>query len=137
MATLHLRMRHRVRRDRTEPSSNALASLRDACARARVKRAPALIVTDAVRAPALFGIVRPAILLPRELAASCDPASLNLILLHELAHLQRRDLWAQVAAALLIAAALVQSRGLVDRPETARGSRDGGGCAGAAQHGCE
>jgi beta-lactamase regulating signal transducer with metallopeptidase domain len=103
MVVLHLRMRHRVRCDGAEASAKALAVLRAACVLARVKRAPSLIITDAVRAPALFGIVRPAILLPRELAAACDPAALNLIFLHELAHLQRRDLWAQVAASLIIA----------------------------------
>ncbi|MDB6139533.1 MAG: family metallopeptidase, partial [Verrucomicrobiaceae bacterium] len=103
MAAVHLRMRGRVRRDSAAPPAQAVACLRQACALAGVRRMPALIVTDAVRAPALFGIVRPVILLPRGLADSCDAASLKLILLHELAHLQRRDLWAQVAASLVIA----------------------------------
>ncbi len=103
MTALHARMLLRVRRDRTEPPPKAMAILRAACERANVKRVPRLIVTNAVRAPALFGMVRPVILLPKDLAASYDPASLNLILLHELAHLQRRDLWSQVAAALIIA----------------------------------
>jgi beta-lactamase regulating signal transducer with metallopeptidase domain len=103
MVVLHLRMAHRVRRDRVEPSRDAVASLRAVCAIAGVKRLPRLIVTGAVRSPALFGLVRPAILLPRELADLRDPASLHLILLHELAHLQRRDLWSQVAASFILA----------------------------------
>lgn len=103
MVVLHLRMRARVRRDGTAPPPETRAALHEACALARVWRAPDLIITDAVCAPALFGIVRPAILLPRDFAAACEPAALKLILLHELAHQRRRDLWTQVAASLVIA----------------------------------
>lgn len=103
MAALHLRMLSCVRRGRVEPPPATHAMLLEACALAGRKRAPALMITDAVQAPALFGIVRPAILLPRELAANCEPASLKLIFLHELAHLRRLDLCTQVAASLVSA----------------------------------
>lgn len=103
MIVLHLRMRQRVLRDQSEPSAATQSALLAACEQAGISRAPRLLLTDAVRAPALFGIVRPVILLPRELEVLRDSASLNLIFLHELAHLQRRDLWAQVIASLIIA----------------------------------
>lgn len=103
MLALHLRLLWRLRRDARKPSVHITAILHDACSLAGVHRMPQIIATDAVRAPALFGIIRPAILLPHELAANGDAASLKLILLHELAHLQRRDLWAQIVASLIIA----------------------------------
>lgn len=103
MLALHLRLLWRLRRDTNEPSSRITSILHDVCTLADIRRMPRLIVTDAVRAPALFGITRPAILLPHELAANGDASSMRLILLHELAHLQRRDLWAQIVASLIIA----------------------------------
>jgi beta-lactamase regulating signal transducer with metallopeptidase domain len=103
MLLLHLRLLWRLRRDASKPSSPIIALLQTACSLAGIHTMPRLIVTDAVRAPALFGIIRPAILLPHELAATAESASLKLILLHELAHLQRRDLWAQIIASLIIA----------------------------------
>jgi beta-lactamase regulating signal transducer with metallopeptidase domain len=103
MLALHLRLLWRLRHDASQPSPNITALLQTTCTLAGIRWTPRLIVTDAVCAPALFGIIRPAILLPRELAASGDAASLKLIFLHELAHLQRRDLWAQIIASLIIA----------------------------------
>lgn len=101
MMVLHLRMTARLRRDRRAPSDEALSVLRQCCAAARVSPVPTLIMTDAVTAPALFGVLRPAILMPSDLVA--DTASLRLILLHELAHLKRRDLWVQVVTSLVVA----------------------------------
>ena len=69
MAVLHWRMLRHVRRDGAEPRQDAWSALQEACAVAGVKRVPDLIVTDAVCASALFGIVRPVILLLREFAA--------------------------------------------------------------------
>ncbi len=103
MVLLHLRMLRRLRRDARMPASPVAAMLRDACALARVRRCPRLIVTDAVHAPALFGVLKPAILLPHRVAAGNEPAALQLILLHEIAHLQRRDLWSQIFASLITA----------------------------------
>ncbi len=103
MLALHLRLLWRLRHDASEPSTHITTLLQTVCTLAGIRRMPQLIVTDAVRAPAIFGIIRPAILLPRELATTGEAASLRLILLHELAHLQRRDLWAQIIASLIIA----------------------------------
>lgn len=103
MTWLHLRLSRRLRCDRSEPCGRLVALLDDACGLAGVRRCPQLIVTDAVSAPALFGVLRPAILLPRAVAANHDAEALRLILLHELAHWRRGDLWAQLAAALITA----------------------------------
>lgn len=103
MGFLHGRLVWKLRRNSSLPSAPLSAALQNACHLAGVRQAPRLIVSDAVRAPALFGVLHPAILLPREIASTHDSASLRLILLHELAHMQRRDLWSQIIASLIVA----------------------------------
>lgn len=103
MVVLHLRLQRRIRKDASEAFSEVSAVLDEACRLAEVRAAPRLLVTDAVSAPSLFGILRPVILLPRQVAAGRDAAALKLILLHELAHLKRRDLWAQILSSCVIA----------------------------------
>jgi beta-lactamase regulating signal transducer with metallopeptidase domain len=103
MVVLHLRLQRRIRKDAGEAFSEVSAVLDEACDLAGIHPAPRLLVTDAVRAPSLFGILRPVILLPKQVAAGRDAAALKLILLHELAHLKRRDLWAQILASCVIA----------------------------------
>lgn len=103
MLTLHLRLLRRLRADGVPPSSRVVSILREAGELAGLRRVPHVCVTGAVRAPALFGVLRPVILLPRDVAESYDAAALKLIFLHEIAHLQRRDLWTQVLASLILA----------------------------------
>src|SRR2546423_1617762 len=52
---------------------------------------PQLVETDLVSTPALAGMFRPVLLLPATLATSLTPGELELVLRHELAHAQRRD----------------------------------------------
>ncbi|WP_395749028.1 M56 family metallopeptidase [Prosthecobacter sp.] len=103
MAGLHVRLQRGIRKDASEAFSEVSGLLDEACRLAGVRHAPRLMVTDAVRAPSLFGVLRPVILLPRQVAAGRDAAALKLILLHELAHLKRHDLWAQILASIVIA----------------------------------
>lgn len=102
MGVLHVRLLLRVRRDAMAPSPAVEAIFREACRMAGVGRRPRLVITDAVRAPSLFGLLRPAILLPKAVAAQEDEAGLRLVLLHELAHLKRWDLASQVIASLAV-----------------------------------
>ena len=101
MIVLHVRMRRRVRRDCQDADDEMQRELCHCCTQMGVKRVPELWITQTVQAPAVFGLVRPAILLPVDLEV--DSASLRLVLLHELAHLRRRDLWVQVVASLVVA----------------------------------
>jgi len=103
MLGLHLRLLRRLRADGVPPSSRVVSILREAGELTGLRRVPQVCVTGAVRAPALFGVLRPVILLPRDVAESYDAAALKLIFLHEIAHLQRRDLWTQVLASLILA----------------------------------
>lgn len=65
-------------------------------------RSPEVRVSDDVRGPCLCGLLRPVILLPPGLAAT-DP-----ILVHELAHLKRRDLWWKYTARFVCAVLFFQ-----------------------------
>lgn len=51
--------------------------------------------------PAVCGLLRPVILLPRSLAERLSAGQLRAVLLHELIHLRRRDVWLNFAQALL------------------------------------
>jgi len=56
-----------------------------------VGRRVAVAVCDRVAAPLLVGIVRPVILLPPAVLAGCSPDQIEMILIHELAHVRRWD----------------------------------------------
>lgn len=53
-------------------------------------RIPALSSSDAIE-PSVFGILRPVLLLPEHLLEDLSPAQVESILLHESAHVDRRD----------------------------------------------
>lgn len=53
---------------------------------------PRLRLTDTAQGPALCGLFRPVILLPRGLGEQVEAQALRQVLQHELIHLQRRDL---------------------------------------------
>jgi beta-lactamase regulating signal transducer with metallopeptidase domain len=52
---------------------------------------PVLRVSDRVAGPICFGLIRPKILLPSQLANVADEKALRWIFAHELSHLERRD----------------------------------------------
>lgn len=51
--------------------------------------------------PAVCGLFRPVILLPGWLNANLDAGQFKIILMHELAHIRRRDLWVNLVQTLL------------------------------------
>ncbi|HUY92208.1 MAG TPA: M56 family metallopeptidase [Pirellulales bacterium] len=89
--------RGRLRRllSRATPASDPrlLAQMEDVAARLGLSRRPRVVLTGGQAAPFVCGLFRPLLALPRELAAELDAAQLREVLLHELGHLKRRDLW--------------------------------------------
>ena len=69
-----------------------IALLRDCGDRLRLRRAPVVVESNAVTSPALCGFFRPRLLLPVGFVAQFTGTELRFVLLHELAHLKRRDL---------------------------------------------
>jgi beta-lactamase regulating signal transducer with metallopeptidase domain len=80
---------------------STLALLRATAAELRVRRPPVLLTGDELFSPALVGFLRPRLLLPSDLLSRFESAELRLVLLHELAHLKRRDVLANWFATLL------------------------------------
>ncbi|MBN2456554.1 MAG: right-handed parallel beta-helix repeat-containing protein [Sedimentisphaerales bacterium] len=52
-----------------------------------------IVVTDKIKSPALFGVIRPRLLLPKGMLETLSAEQLRYIFLHELAHLKRHDIY--------------------------------------------
>ena len=78
------------------------------CATHGIGRQPQLLVSSHVSGPMSLGFFRPVIVIPRTLLATLSPAELEQIVLHELAHLHRRDDWSNLAQKLIEAVLPVQ-----------------------------
>lgn len=99
----HHRFMVRLRASSAVPDIS-LASLVAEAADELGVRGVRVAITDAVGAPALYGIVRPTLLFPPGLVERLEPRELRLVILHELAHCRRGDL---LAHALIHAAQTV------------------------------
>jgi beta-lactamase regulating signal transducer with metallopeptidase domain len=90
-----LRQWRQVRKVRVEcsaPETDCLADwIAEEAARLRIRRRPSVLLAN-TEGPLLIGVVRPAIVLPVRAVQLFDEAELRLMIRHELAHLQRRDL---------------------------------------------
>jgi beta-lactamase regulating signal transducer with metallopeptidase domain/transglutaminase-like putative cysteine protease len=79
--------------------------MRDALAECRARLGlhsrVAVRLSPNAASPAVCGPVRPVILIPQNLASRLHGADLQAVLLHELAHVQRGDLWINLAQTLL------------------------------------
>jgi type II secretory pathway component GspD/PulD (secretin)/beta-lactamase regulating signal transducer with metallopeptidase domain len=80
-------------------SSAAPASLSELFT--ELRRPVRLKLTDHPLSPAVCGLFRPVILLPRSLVEHLPPEQLRTVLLHELLHLRRGDVWVNCLQALL------------------------------------
>jgi len=77
-----------------EPTPVWLLELSFAAAnRVGLRRPPGLILSRSVRAPFVDGLLRPHIYLPHDLHQRIPRDQLEHVLLHELAHVKRRDPW--------------------------------------------
>jgi beta-lactamase regulating signal transducer with metallopeptidase domain len=59
---------------------------------AGIRRVVQFVESDDIAAPAVAGIIRPAVILPRGIASSLTSRQLRWVLLHELAHVRRHDI---------------------------------------------
>ncbi|HEX4143613.1 MAG TPA: carboxypeptidase regulatory-like domain-containing protein [Pirellulales bacterium] len=87
-----LRFRARFRLLATLDPSRLAIDLDQLRRLAGVTQAVRVVECDDITSPAVCGIVRPTIILPRAIAASLTAPQLRWVLLHELAHVRRRDL---------------------------------------------
>ncbi len=86
-------------------SQEAPPRLRNALGQCRVqvgvKRAVPIRVSSNATSPAVCGLFRPSILIPKTLVPRLQPHDLQAVLLHELAHIKRGDLWVNLIQTLL------------------------------------
>ena len=91
----------RIRRGTGVDDTGVLALL-CACRRDMNVTTPVrLIATDAVRGPALWGMLRPTMIIPPAMLRELSREDLRFVFLHELAHLKRRDIAVDWALSLL------------------------------------
>jgi beta-lactamase regulating signal transducer with metallopeptidase domain len=88
-----MNLRRRVARGASDIDPGVAAIWLACCRKVPVRRPPRLVVTDAVASPALVGIIRPSLLLPRHTGVTLSRKDQEHIFLHELAHYRRRDHW--------------------------------------------
>ena len=92
MLVTHWRFSRKVNRP-VESTDQRLLQLWNTCReQVRFRRCVPVIVCDDISQPSVMGALRPKLLLPTDLTELSD-SQLQLIMLHELAHLKRRDLW--------------------------------------------
>jgi beta-lactamase regulating signal transducer with metallopeptidase domain len=99
LAVVILRRQRDVRRllrDSSAAGEDLEVALNRAAREVGLARPPRLRLTSENHSPAVCGLLTPVILLPRALADSAGPELLRGILLHELVHIRRRDLWLNV-----------------------------------------
>jgi hypothetical protein len=105
-AILHRRglLERLLRQARPADEPALLAAARELSGAVGLRRVPQVLIADVPGSPFVCGLRRPVLVLPRALVDSVGPDSLRPVLLHELAHLQRRDLlwgWIPALARLL------------------------------------
>ena len=80
----------------------SLVALTDECRRQLGVTSPIDVrCTVLAQVPAILGFWKPVILVPMQLVASLSPAQLRAVLLHEVAHAKRRDVWVDGVQALV------------------------------------
>jgi beta-lactamase regulating signal transducer with metallopeptidase domain len=99
-SAIHLRS---LKRDGREPSGQPRERFAALAAQCRISRRVRLLVSPQLTSPMAVGFVRPAVLLPEPLLARMGAVDLDHVLLHELAHLARRDDWTNLAARIAAA----------------------------------
>jgi bla regulator protein BlaR1 len=96
-AAVLVRQRWRLRkvlRNSTPCDDPALSRLlHDLAAKLRLRWVPAIVFVEGGGSPFVCGLRHPTLVLPRAVHAALREAQLRQVLLHELAHLKRGDLW--------------------------------------------
>ncbi len=88
----HRRFLRTLRSTQSEPSTALRQLLADCAAQLKLRSRLRVLESTALPSPAIFGLVRPTLLLPAGFEHTFTPDEQRMILLHELAHVRRGDL---------------------------------------------
>ncbi|MGB2863031.1 MAG: M56 family metallopeptidase [Sedimentisphaerales bacterium] len=90
-----------VKRERPITDSEILDLLEDCKMQMGVETILAVVVSDKIKSPALFGFIRPRLLLPQGMLETYGLEELRYVFIHELGHLKQRDIYLGWVMALL------------------------------------
>jgi Tol biopolymer transport system component len=90
-----------VKRERPITDQKVLELLEDCKIQMGVQTILGVVVSDRVKSPALFGFVRPRLLLPQGMLETYSLEELRYVFMHEVAHLRQRDIYLGWLMALL------------------------------------
>ncbi|MCJ7685880.1 MAG: M56 family metallopeptidase, partial [Desulfobacteraceae bacterium] len=82
-----------VKRERPLLDQKTLELFEECKERMGVQTIVGLIVSERIKSPALFGFIRPRLLLPKEMLEEASQEEMRYIFLHEFAHLKRHDIY--------------------------------------------
>ncbi len=82
-----------VKHKRPITDQNILELLEDCKTQMGVQTILAVVVSDRIKSPALFGFVRPRLLLPKGMLETYSLEELRYVFMHELAHIRQRDIY--------------------------------------------
>jgi len=86
----------------SKPAENRLVDILDSCRdQVGIRRNIRLMLSPNVTSPAVCGLFRPVILIPGTLLEKLSQEKLRAVLVHELAHIKRGDLWINCVQTLL------------------------------------
>jgi beta-lactamase regulating signal transducer with metallopeptidase domain len=91
----------RIRRAGRVASTLLVESTRRLVERMGIGRPTSVRISDDVQVPSVVGLLSPTLLLPLRLLSELDDGEIDAILAHELSHVRRRDLLANVAQRLV------------------------------------
>jgi len=82
-----------VKRDRPLVDQPMLELFEECKAQMGVQSLVVVVPSSQIKSPALFGFIRPRLLLPREMLDTATREEMRYVFLHELAHLRRHDIY--------------------------------------------
>ncbi len=87
----------------SRPASDGLQTLLAQCAaQLKLRHCPALDLSDEAPGPVVCRLLWPVVLIPATMADKIDENRLRTVLVHELAHIKRADLWVNFVQTLLL-----------------------------------
>jgi len=90
-----------VKRDRPLVNQEMLELFEECKAQMGIQSLVVVVPSDRIKSPALFGFVRPRLLLPSEMLEKASHEEMRYVFLHELAHLKRCDIYLGWLSSLL------------------------------------
>lgn len=90
--TVNINFRHKLKREENCREQHILELLSQCKCKIGLKTNITILKTDLVKSPAVFGFIRPKLLLPRGIDEQITLDELKYIIFHEMSHIKRKDI---------------------------------------------